>query len=231
MLTIRKSGERGYADHGWLKSFHSFSFANYYDPAHMGFRSLRVINQDKIDSGTGFGAHPHKDMEIITYVVKGELEHKDSMGNVAKIVPGEVQRMTAGTGVVHSEFSVSPDETELFQIWIMPENNGGAPGYGQKSFAKELSSQKLTLVISPDGRDGSIPIKQNADLYISRLKSGQDISFEVRSNRGIWIQLISGELKINEQVISQGDAAATDKAQTLLIKAHQDAEFMIFDLA
>lgn len=231
MLTIRKSLERGFADHGWLKSFHSFSFANYYDPNHMGFRSLRVINQDSIEGGMGFGSHPHRDMEIITYVTKGVLEHKDSMGNTEKIVPGEVQKMSAGTGVVHSEYSASPDQTELFQIWIMPQTSGGKPSYGQKSFEKEINAQKLTLVVSRDGREGSIAIKQDADLFIARLKSGQDISFEVRSNRGVWIQLIKGEILINDQVLSAGDAASTSEPQALLIKSTQDSEFMVFDLA
>src|SRR5690554_5952713 len=230
MLTIRKSGDRGYYDHGWLKTLHSFSFANYYDPRHMGFKSLRVINQDRIEGGAGFGAHPHKDMEIISYVVRGVLEHKDSMGNETQIYPGEVQRMSAGTGVVHSEYSISSEETEFFQIWILPDSVGGTPGYGQKSFEKEINSQKMVLVISHDGRDGSISIKQDADLYISKLHSGQDINFEVRSGRGVWIQLIKGRIQINDQVITAGDAASTTEPGNLQIVALDDSEFMIFDL-
>lgn len=231
MLTIRKSNERGFFNHGWLKTFHSFSFASYYDPQHMGFKSLRVINQDKIDGGTGFGAHPHKDMEIITYVTKGVLEHIDSMGNKTKIYPGEVQRMSAGTGVTHSEYSISPEETELFQIWILPETPGGVPGYGQKSFVNEIEENNLVLVISHDGRNGSIPIKQDADLYISQLASGQEINFEVRSSRGIWIQLIKGELQINNTQIEAGDAVSTDRPQNLVLKSLADSEFLLFDLA
>ncbi len=231
MLTLRKSAERGFVNHGWLKTFHTFSFANYYDPNHMGFRSLRVINQDRIDGGTGFGAHPHRDMEIITYVTKGELEHQDSMGNKTRILPGEVQRMSAGTGVTHSEYSISKEETELFQIWIIPESEGGKPSYGQKSFKDEISANDKVLVVSRDGRDGSISIKQDADLYISNLLSGQETSFEVRLNRGIWIQVVKGQVSVNDQLVSAGDALSTEDPQTLLINAKTDSELMIFDLA
>lgn len=232
MLTLRKSEERGFADHGWLKSHHTFSFAGYYDPEHMAFRKLRVINEDIIDGGTGFGKHPHRDMEIITYVVKGALEHQDSMGNKTIIRPGEVQKMSAASGVMHSEYNLEKDEqTHLFQIWIMPNTVGGTPGYGQKSFEQELSTNKLTLVVSSDARDGSIGIKQDADMYIARLKKDEDLKFDVRSGRGVWVQLIKGNIQINDQILNAGDAASTENEQSLKIKAHDDAEFILFDLA
>lgn len=240
MFTIRKSLARGHANHGWLESFHTFSFANYYDPQQMGFRDLRVINEDYIARGTGFGTHPHKDMEIITYVVKGALEHKDSMGNTAIIRPGEVQKMSAGTGVRHSEFNPSEEEDiHLFQIWILPETAGGTPSYGQKSFEAELSSKKMVLVVSKDEREGSIGIKQDVDMYISRLKSGESVDFKLRPKRGAWIQLVKGKLKIGEHEISAGDAISTNgngeggessDTQKLKFQAMEDSEFILFDL-
>lgn len=232
MLEIRKADERGYADHGWLKSRHTFSFANYYDPKHMGFSNLRVINEDRIAGGTGFGAHPHKDMEIISYVVKGALEHKDSMGTVAVIKPGEVQRMTAGTGVVHSEYNAQKmDETHFFQIWIQPKETGVKPGYGQKSFEKDLNSKKLVLVASNDEREGSIGINQDADMYISRLKSGDNLEFKVREGRGVWAQVVRGSLKVGDKTITAGDAVSTKDAQLLNFQASEDSEIILFDLA
>lgn len=232
MLQLRKSEERGFADHGWLKSRHTFSFANYYDPKHMGFKNLRVINEDRIAGGTGFGAHPHQDMEIISYVVEGALEHKDSMGTVAVIKPGEVQRMSAGTGVIHSEYNALRDkETHFFQIWIMPNERGVKPGYGQKSFEAELNSKKLVLVVSNDGRDGSISIRQDADMYVSRLKAGDKIDFNVRKGRGVWIQVIKGNLTVGDKVLDTGDAYSTQDAQSLNISASQDSEIILFDLA
>lgn len=233
MLEVRKSNERGYADHQWLKSKHTFSFADYYDPNHMGFRSLRVINEDRIEGGTGFGAHPHRDMEIISYVVQGALEHKDSMGTKAIIRPGEVQRMSAGTGVVHSEYNHQADEeTHFFQIWIMPKTRGGNPGYGQKSFEADLNSKKLVLVISQDGRDGSIDVKQDADLYISRLKANDELEFKLREGRGAWIQIVRGQVTLNgDQTLEKGDAASFTAEELLQFKANQDSEFLLFDLA
>ena len=232
MLQLRKSDERGLGYHGWLKSRHSFSFANYYDPKHMGFRSLRVIIEDRIDGGTGFGSHPHSDMEIISYVVKGALEHKDSMGTKAIIRPGEVQRMSAGNGVVHSEYNQLPnEETHFFQIWILPKENGGQPGYGQKSFDADLNEKKLVLVVSQDGREGSIGIKQDADMYISRLKSEDELEFKVRPGRGAWLQVVAGQLDVNGKTLSAGDGLSADDEQALKIRARDKAELILFDLA
>lgn len=231
MLNIRKSEDRGYADHGWLKSRHTFSFAEYYDPKHMGFKNLRVINEDRIAGGTGFGAHPHNNMEIISYVVKGALEHKDSMGNKTVIKPGEVQRMSAGTGVIHSEYNAEAiNETHFFQIWIRPDLAGVQPGYGQKSFESQLNSNKLVLVASKSGREDSITIHQDADLYISRLKSGEEIDFSVRPGRGVWLQVVRGNLSIGDQIVKAGDAISAQEAQSLKIKASEDSEALIFDL-
>lgn len=232
MLQLRKSNERGFANHGWLKSRHTFSFAEYYDPKHMGFRSLRVINEDRIEGGTGFGAHPHRDMEIISYVVQGALEHQDSMGTRSVIRPGEVQRMSAGSGVMHSEYNANPDkESHFFQIWIQPNQKGGTPGYGQKSFEADLNSKKMVLVVSQEGREGSIAIKQDADLYISRLKQNEDIEFKLRPGRGAWIQVVRGRLSINGQDISAGDALSFESEELLKIKAEADSELLLFDLA
>lgn len=232
MLQLRKSEERGLANHGWLKSRHTFSFAEYYDPQHMGFHSLRVINEDRIEGGSGFGSHPHRDMEIISYVVSGALEHKDSMGTKAIIRPGEVQRMSAGTGVVHSEYNAIPDEeTHFFQIWIQPNSRGGDPGYGQKSFESELNSKKLVLVVSQDGREGSIGIKQDADMYISRLDAKDQLEFRLRPKRGAWVQIVQGRLNINGTDVSAGDALSFENEELLKFKTSDKSEFILFDLA
>ncbi len=232
MLEIRKSTERGVADHGWLKSRHTFSFADYYDPKQMGYRSLRVINEDRIQGGTGFGTHGHKDMEIISYVISGALEHKDSKGNVTVIKPGDVQRMSAGTGVQHSEYNQSPEqEAHFFQIWVLPDRAGTEFGYGQKSFEHDLNSKDIVLVISKDGREGSININQDADLYISRLKSGQNLNFTVRSGRYVWLQTIKGQVTVNNQLAEIGDGVKVSSEELLQIQASQDSEIMIFDLA
>ncbi len=231
MLNIRKSEDRGNADHGWLKSRHTFSFADYHDPKFMGFRSLRVINEDRIDGGTGFGKHGHRDMEIISYVVDGALAHKDSMGNEAIILPGEVQRLTAGTGITHSEHNYKPkDVTHFFQIWIVPKKNGVQPGYGQKSFEKDFNSKNLVLVVSEDGRDGSIKINQDADVYISRLKENEKLSFSLRPNRGAWVQVVRGEIKVNEKVVKAGDALAIEDLALIDFNAKQNSELILFDL-
>lgn len=232
MFNLRKSEERGNADHGWLKSLHTFSFANYFDPKQMGFKSLRVINEDRIAGGTGFGSHPHSDMEIISYVVKGALEHKDSMGTKAIIRPGEVQRMSAGTGVVHSEFNAQEnEETHFFQIWISPNIKGATPGYGQKSFEKELSTKSLVHVISKDGRDGSIEINQDADMFISRLKKDEEFDYLIRPERGVWLQVVKGHIKIEGNTLKTGDALSTLNEPLIKFKALLDSEVIIFDLA
>jgi hypothetical protein len=234
--TIRRSNERGPANHGWLKSMHTFSFANYHDPKHMGFRALRVINEDRIEGGTGFGAHPHRDMEIISYVVKGGLQHQDSMGTKAVILPGEVQRMSAGTGVTHAEMNAFTDqETHFFQIWVLPKVGGGAPAYGQKSFADDLASKKLVLVISPDAREGSIGIQQDMDMYISRLAAGADLDFKLRADRGAWVQVVRGDVEVNGEVLHAGDAISLENfdssATSLKLLAKSAAEVLLFDLA
>jgi redox-sensitive bicupin YhaK (pirin superfamily) len=231
MMLIRKSDERGLAEHGWLKSRHTFSFAEYYDPKFMGFGPLRVINEDRIRGGTGFDTHPHRDMEIISYVISGGLRHKDSMGNVALITPGEVQRMSAGTGVRHSEYNDEKDgEAHFFQIWIMPDKQGVEPGYGQKSFEKELNSQKLVHVISPDGKEGSISIHQDANMYISRLKKTESFNFEMKPNRKLWLQMVKGSVQVNDQQIETGDAIAATDISTAQITALEDSEMILFDL-
>lgn len=232
MLTIRKSKERGYADHGWLKSRHTFSFADYYDPEFMGFRSLRVINEDRIAGGTGFGMHGHRDMEIISYVVDGGLEHRDSKGNIAVIKPGEVQRMSAGTGVMHSEYNKLPDrDTHFFQIWILPDRAGTAFGYGQKSFEEDLNSKDMVLVVSRDARDGSIGINQDADLYAARMKIGKTLEFKPRSGRHLWLQVVKGQIEINGTSLEVGDAASSSDEPLWKIAAKSDAEILLFDLA
>ncbi|MBK9322648.1 MAG: pirin family protein [Bdellovibrionaceae bacterium] len=231
MIKIRRSHERGLAEHGWLKSRHTFSFAEYYDPEHMGFGPLRVINEDWIAAATGFNTHPHKDMEIITYVVSGRLRHKDSMGNVAIIRPGEVQHMSAGTGILHSEHNDMQDqETHLFQIWILPDQRGIQPGYGQKSFENELNTKKLVHVISKEGRDGSISLHQDADIYISRLKKSEGLSFKISPGRRLWIQLIKGAVDINGEKIEAGDAFAAEQILTAEISSTEDSEMILFDL-
>jgi redox-sensitive bicupin YhaK (pirin superfamily) len=235
-MAIRKSAERGPADHGWLKSMHSFSFAGYYDPKHMGFRALRVINEDRIEGGSGFGSHPHRDMEIISYVVKGALKHEDSMGTKAIISPGEIQRMSAGTGVVHSEANASKEgETHFFQIWVLPKHPGGAPGSGQKSFAEDLKKKNLVLVLSPEARDGSIGIQQDVDMYISRLKTDETLNFSLRARRGLWVQVVDGSVSVNGTLLAKGDAvaveSAADEAATVTFTASAASEFLLLDLA
>ncbi len=232
MITLRRSEERGYADRGWLQSYFTFSFGDYQDAEHMGFRSLRVINEDWIAGGQGFGTHPHRDMEIVSYVLEGALEHKDSMGNQSTIRPGEVQRMTAGTGVLHSEYN--PSETEkghLLQIWILPEAHGLTPGYEQKSFPADEKRGQLRLVASRDGRDGSVTIHQDAALYITLLSPGEEVQHDLASGRHAWVHVASGSVEVNGQSLSTGDAAALSEEASLTLRGTADAEVLVFDLA
>jgi len=230
MITIRKSNERGMAEHGWLKSFHSFSFANYYDPAHMGFRDLRVINEDFIQAGQGFGTHPHQNMEIITYVIQGSLSHKDSMGNGSTIKAGDVQYMSAGSGVTHSEFSDPEASTHLLQIWILPNAEGEKPRYDQKHFPAEEKSGKLKLLVSGDGHDGSIAIRQDIRLFASKLFAGSALNYDLRPKRHAWLQVISGKVEVNSKSLVAGDAAAFSEESKVDLKALENSEFLLFDL-
>jgi redox-sensitive bicupin YhaK (pirin superfamily) len=230
MITIRKSEERGHADHGWLNSHFTFSFADYYDPQHMGFRSLRVINDDIVAPGQGFGAHPHRDMEIITYVLSGALEHKDSMGNGRIIRPGEVQYMAAGTSVTHSEFNPSPNEpVHLLQIWILPDKKGAKPNYAEKSFAK-AESGKLHLAVSKTGRDGSIAINQDVELFVGKLKVGDKVSHTFKPDRHAWLHVAEGQIKLNGVVLNAGDGAAVSDESKLILESINASQFLLFDL-
>ncbi|MDP9902682.1 pirin family protein [Variovorax ginsengisoli] len=232
MLTVRKSQERGYADHGWLKSFHSFSFAGYYDPAHMGFGNLRVINEDRVAGGAGFGTHGHKDMEIISYVLSGELAHKDSMGNVESIPPGDVQRMSAGRGVTHSEFNHKKDETTHFlQIWIEPNVRGIPPGYEQKNFNAADKRGRLRLVASPEGADGSVTVHADARLYAGLLDGAETAELALDPQRKSYVHLVRGELEVNGTKLATGDAAMIQGESKLALAAGKDAEVLVFDLA
>lgn len=232
MMFIRKSDDRGYAEFGgWLKSRHTFSFADYYDPQFMGFRDLRVINHDWIAKDSGFPTHPHKDMEIITYVLKGEVAHKDSLGNVGYIKAGEIQTMHAGTGIRHSEFNPSKTEgLELFQIWIMPDVTGAKPGYTQQSFSKEEKLNQLKLMVSKTGRDSSQSINQDVDLYACVLETGKELEFKMRPYRSAWVQLAYGELEVNGKTLKSGDGMALQDEDVLNIKAKEETEFLLFDL-
>jgi hypothetical protein len=231
MITLRRSQERGYADHGWLKSFHSFSFADYHDPAQMGFGPLRVINEDRVAPGTGFGTHGHRDMEIISYVLDGELAHRDSMGNGSVIRPGDVQRMSAGSGVRHSEFNHAQDRTTHFlQIWIEPNVTGIAPGYEEKRFSDADKQGRLRLVASPDGADGSVRIHQDARMYVSRLAPGQSLSAELAAGRLGYLHLVRGAVTVNGERLAGGDAAKVRDESRLAIGAEGDSELLLFDL-
>ena len=232
MIRIRKAEQRGHADHGWLNTYHTFSFASYNDPAHMGFRSLRVINEDRVAAGMGFGTHPHRDMEIVSYVLEGALEHKDSMGNGEVLRPGEFQRITAGTGIAHSEFNPSKDEpTHFYQIWLMPKAEGLPPGYEQKRFDDDRTKNALRLVASPDGEDGSLTIHQDARVYLSRLDAGKTIEFTIPAGRHAWLQVLRGGVTLNGEAMHTSDGAAISDEIELTIRATSDAEIMLFDLA
>ena len=233
MLTLRKSQDRGYADHGWLKSFHSFSFADYHDPDHMGFGNLRVINEDRIAPGTGFGTHAHRDMEIVSYVLDGAIAHKDSTGVGATIRPGDVQRMTAGSGVHHSEFNPSTsDPLHFLQIWIVPDARGLAPGYEQKTFPPAEKKGRLRLVASRDGRDGSVTIHQDVDLYASVLDPGERVTLALRAGRGAWVQVARGAVIVNGTRLEQGDGARIEGESGVTLEgAAANSEALVFDLA
>jgi redox-sensitive bicupin YhaK (pirin superfamily) len=230
MITIRKSEERGHVNHGWLDSHFTFSFADYHDPQHMGFRSLRVINDDVIAGGGGFGTHPHRDMEIITYILSGALEHKDSMGNGRVIRPGEVQYMAAGTGVQHSEFNHSPSEpAHLLQIWILPDKKGAKPNYAEKSFANAASG-KLHLAASKTGRDGSIPINQDVELFVGKLNAGDKISHSFKPARHGWLHVAEGEIKLGGLELKSGDAVSFSGEKDVTFEAKSPAQILFFDL-
>ncbi len=233
MITIRPQAERGTANFDWLDSKHSFSFGNYYDPQQMGFASLRVINEDKIIPGKGFGTHGHQDMEIISYVLSGELAHQDSMGNGSTIRPGNVQRMSAGTGVRHSEFNASNTQlVHLLQIWIVPEQRGLKPSYEEKKFAPEAKQGKLKLVGSKDGRDNSVTIHQDVDLYLASLTPGDRLTHEIKNDRVAWLQVAKGAVLLNEKLLQAGDGAAvTDETQIAIAGNSKDSEILLFDMA
>ena len=231
MIAIRRSAERGHTNLGWLDSRHTFSFGDYRDPDHMGFRNLRVINEDRVEPGEGFGTHGHRDMEIVSYVLEGELEHKDSMGTGSVIVPGDVQRMSAGTGVTHSEYNPSDTEKVHFlQIWILPEREGMKPGYEQKSFPVEARKGRARLVASPDGRDGSVTVHTDALIYASLLDAGDDLSHELEPGRNAWLQIARGAVRLEDQRLGAGDGAAITTVSKLMIKAEKPSEILIFDL-
>ena len=232
MITIRRSSERGHAEHGWLDSRHTFSFADYYDPAHMGFRALRVINEDRVQPGKGFGVHSHENMEIVSYVLEGALQHRDSMGNGEVLRPGEVQRMSAGTGVTHSEFNASQNEIVHFlQIWILPERSGLAPSYEQKAFPPDARRNELVLVASRDGRLGSVTVHQDANLYLARLDAGKRVALELPPSRGAWVQVVRGSVALGDEKLAAGDGAARTGEKGMALTAAEDAEVLVFDLA
>ena len=230
MITVRPAAERGHANHGWLDSWHSFSFADYHDPAHMGYSALRVINDDRIAKGGGFPPHPHRDMEIITYILEGSLAHKDSMGTGSVIRPGDVQRMSAGTGVTHSEFNAHDGETRLLQIWIMPKLQRSAPGYEQKHFGDADLADKLRLVASRDGLDGSVRIQQDVELYASRLSDGVQLSHALAPGRRAYLQVAKGTLELNGKTLKEGDGVMAENEPELRLRGVKHAEILLFDL-
>src|SRR5512140_1558141 len=231
-ITVRPAQARGHAEHGWLDSFHTFSFGHYHDPEHMGFGPLRVINEDRVQPGAGFPTHGHRDMEILSYVLEGALEHKDSIGTGSVIRPGDVQRMSAGTGVRHSEFNASPDNPVHFlQIWITPDKAGHAPGYEQKSFTAEEKQGRLRLVASPDGRDGSVTIHQDAAVYAGVFADGERATFQLAPKRHAWVHVARGEVRVNGEVLRAGDAAAIDEAGAIELAGQGTGEVLLFDLA
>jgi redox-sensitive bicupin YhaK (pirin superfamily) len=232
MMTIRRANDRGHAQHGWLDSYHTFSFADYHDPKHMGFRALRVINEDRVEAGQGFGTHGHRDMEIISYVLEGALAHKDSIGTGSVIKPGDVQRMSAGTGVRHSEFNGSKSESVHFlQIWIQPDKAGYEPSYEEKNFSEADKRARLRLIASGDGREGSVTIHQDASIYAGLFDKGEKASFALASGRHAWIHVARGSVTVNGELLRAGDAAAIDQAGTVEIAGDSAGEVLVFDLS
>jgi len=231
MITLRKAQDRGHADHGWLDSHHSFSFADYHDPAHMGFGPLRVINEDRVQPGTGFGTHGHRDMEIVSYVLEGQLEHKDNMGNGSVIEPGDVQRMSAGRGVLHSEFNPSRDRAVHFlQIWIMPAKTGIDPGYEQKRVSAEDKRGRLRLIASPDGGDGAVTIHQDATVYAALLNGAESATHAIAAGRRAYVHVARGSVHVNGQPLAAGDAAKLERETKVVLDGGQGAEVLLFDL-
>lgn len=231
MIQLRKSSERGHANHGWLDSYHSFSFARYYDPEHMGYSVLRVINEDVIAGGQGFGMHPHRDMEIITYMLRGELRHEDSLGNGSVIRAGDVQRMTAGTGIVHSEFNASRTEpAHLLQIWILPERHNLTPGYEEKHFSAAEKQDAWRLIASRDGREGSLRINQDVNLHAAVISAGNSLEYAMAPQRSLYIQLARGNAHLNGELLTAGDAAKIDALQSIRLQADAETEVLLFDL-
>lgn len=233
MIAIRKAQERGHFNHGWLDTYHTFSFADYYDPAHMGFRSLRVINDDRVAPGEGFGMHGHRDMEIVTYVLDGALAHKDSMGNGSVIRPGNLQRMSAGTGVQHSEFNPSATEpVHLYQIWLLPNRRGLTPSYEEHAVPEFEKQGRFRLVASPDGAEGSLTIHQDARLYLARLAEGDEVSQPLGRGRGAWLQVLRGRVRLGGKDLAEGDGAAlSDEEKVSVQAAGEESEVLLFDLA
>ena len=231
MIRVRKAQERGHFDFGWLNTYHTFSFGEYYDPQSMGFRSLRVINEDRVAPHTGFPTHGHRDMEILTYVLEGSLQHRDSMGNGSAILPGEVQRMTAGTGVTHSEANSSQtDPVHLLQIWVLPDVNGLKPGYEQKMFSHDEKQDRLRLIASPEGRDGSVKIHQDAAIYATLLGPGSEVTHRLAAGRHAWIQVARGAITVNDLELDQGDGAALSAETIISLAGREPAEVLLFDL-
>lgn len=232
MMTLRRAHERGHANHGWLDTYHTFSFAGYRDPAHMGFRHLRVLNDDRVAPGQGFGTHGHQNMEIVTIVLEGELEHRDSMGNGSILHPGDVQRMSAGSGVTHSEYNASESNwLHLLQIWILPEALNAAPEYEEKTFDPAELSGRLRLVVSPDGRDGSLIIHQDVELHFARLRNGDAVAYALKSGRHAWIHVATGSAVVNGELLAAGDAMGLSEAPGVAIEVADEAQVLLFDMS
>lgn len=231
MINVRPAEERGHFDHGWLNTFHTFSFGEYLDPKHMNFRALRVINEDHVAPGQGFPRHPHYDMEIITYLLSGELEHRDSLGTGSIIKPGDAQRMSAGKGILHSEFNPSrTTPAHLLQIWIMPKERGGKPSYEQKSFPDSDKQGRWRLLAAPGALDGAVNINQDVKLFVTNLKAGEELSYPLAEKRGAWLQLAKGAVELNGKALKQGDGASAESGSELKLRATEDSEVLLFDL-